>query len=222
MIVTISRQAASNGELIAHMVAERLSLKVFGEEIIDEVARRLHKEPESIKRLDESLISPVEAILMEWRESVSEQMYSRQLRAAVRSIARTKNAVIVGRGANFILRGAECLHVRIVAQLDLRVGMYVAGEGVNEKEALEWIKKTDKRRHEFIHKYFDAEIENPLNYDLVLNLGGLPLEQAVDIIVRAAIDKVQSKIPDEPQATLPQYVELLGKRHWKSKPITTR
>ncbi len=222
MIVTISRQAATNGELIAQLVAERLSLKVYDEEIIDEVARRLHKEPETIKRLDESLINPVEAILMEWRESVSEQMYSRQLRAAVRSIARLGNAVIVGRGANFILRGSESLHVRIVAQIDLRIGMYVAGEGCTEKVALEWIKRTDKRRHEFIHKYFDAEIENPLNYDLMVNLGGLPLEKAVDIIVKAAEVRKDVKIPDEPQAILPQYIELLGKRHWKSKPISTR
>ncbi len=222
MIVTISRQAATNGELIAQLVAERLSLKVFDEEIIDEVARRLHKEPETIKRLDESLINPVEAILMEWRESVSEQMYSRQLRAAVRSIARAGNAVIVGRGANFILRGCDCLHVRIVAPLDLRLGMYVAGESVNEKEALEWIKRKDKLRHEFIRKYFETEIENLLNYDMVINLAGLPLENAVDIIVRAAEVQKGVKILDEPQATLPQYVELLGRRHWKSKPITTR
>lgn len=222
MIITISRQAASNGELIAQLVAERLSLKVFGLEIIDEVARRLHKEPDTIKHLDEALISPIEAILMEWRESVSEEMYNRQLRAAVRSIARLGNAVIIGRGANFILRGSESLHIRIVAHLDLRVGMYVAGEGCTEKVALEWIKKTDKRRHEFIHKYFDAEIENPLNYDLVLNLSGLPIEKAVDIIVKAAEVRKEVIIPDEPKAILPQYVELLGRRHWKSKPISTK
>lgn len=223
MIITISRQAATNGELIAQLVAERLSLKVYDKEVIEEVARRLHKDPDTVRRLDEALINPVEAMLMEWRESVSEEMYSRQLRSAVRSIARTGNAVIVGRGGSFILRSSECLHIRIVAQFDLRVGMYMAGEGSTEKDAISWIKKIDKRRHEFIHKYFDADIDNPLNYDLIVNLGGLPLEKAVDIIVKAAEIRMEAKVPDDPKATLPQYIELLGRRHWKPhNRITTK
>ncbi|MEI6520544.1 MAG: cytidylate kinase-like family protein [bacterium] len=222
MIVTISRQAATNGELIAQLVAERLSLKVFDKEIVEEVARRLHKECGTIKQMDEALINPVESILMEWRESISEQTYIRQLRGAIRSISKQGNAVIVGRGANFILRNPDCLKVRITAPLELRVAMYVAGEGCTEKEALEWIKKTDKRRHDFIRKYYEADVDNPSNYDVVINLAGLTLEKAVDVIVKAAEIRGELNIPDEPKATLPQYMELLGRRHWKSKPITTR
>ena len=45
MIITISRQAATNGGLLGRLVAERLGLRVYDREVVDEVARRMQVRP---------------------------------------------------------------------------------------------------------------------------------------------------------------------------------
>ena len=123
MLITLSRQAATNADLIARLVADRLNLHVYDGELVDEIARRAQKDPQVINRLDETLLGPVEAMLLEWRESINEDIYGRYLRRAVQAIAKRGDAVIIGRGANYIMKCSECLNVRIVAPLELRIAM---------------------------------------------------------------------------------------------------
>ena len=131
MIITISRQGATNGLFVAQLVAERLGYRIFDGELVDEIARRAQVDPHILQHFDETVVNPVSSIIWEWRSSISPDIYMRHVRETLYALAREGNAVIIGRGANFVLRGPEYLHVRLVAPLPLRVAMYMAGEGVN-------------------------------------------------------------------------------------------
>jgi cytidylate kinase len=185
MIITISRQAATNGACIAHMVAAELGYHVYDRELVDEIARRIQVDPGLVTRFDETPLNSLESLLWEWRSSLNEYHYRRLLRQALGRIALEGNAVILGRGANFLLNRPTCLNVRIVAPMPQRIDMYCAGEGVTEREAYRWIHTQDRRRAEFVRRLYHADIDDPLHYNLVINLAALGLDQAATLIVQA-------------------------------------
>lgn len=210
MIITVSRQAATNGGLIGRLAAERLGLRVFDRELLDEVARRMQLDPNIVLPFDESVINPVQSILSEWRNTINERIYQRYLREALERIAREDNAVIIGRGANFVLHCPYCLHVRIVAPLNLRVGIYrTVYPEVSENEAKQRIKAEDNDKARFIRAHFRASIDDAEQYDLVFNVGGLDPEMVIDMIVTLAQSRAKFELPPEPRALLPEHVRIM-------------
>ena len=90
----------------------------------DEIARRMHVDPHIVFQFDEVSHGLVQSLIWDWRAHVNEDVYARYLREAINRIAAEYYAVIIGRGANFVLHCSKCLHVRIVAPLGLRTEIY--------------------------------------------------------------------------------------------------
>ena len=61
---------------------------------------------------------------------------------------------------------------------------------LDEKHAEKEIERFDSSRREFTKRYFKAELENPGNYDLVINTEHLSFDSAASIIVGALPLKV--------------------------------
>lgn len=213
MIITISRQASTNGALIGRMVAERLGMRFYDRELVEEIARRLHTDTDVISHFDEAALNPVASILMEWRSSINEMVYIRSLHTALRRIGEEDNAVILGRGANYVLRCLGCLHARMVAPLELRIAIYRAEHPrATVADAQRALREVDTQRAQFIWKHFRQDIDDPEGYDLVINLAAIGPEAAADIIVHAAEERFARHIPAEPKATLPQHLDIMLRR----------
>ncbi|MCG6912118.1 MAG: cytidylate kinase-like family protein [Deltaproteobacteria bacterium] len=45
--------------------------------------------------------------------------------------------------------------------------------------------RTESDRRAFIRKYFNAEIADPVNYDIVINTGNLNMDEAAGVIAAA-------------------------------------
>jgi len=214
MIITMSRQAATNGGLTARLAAQRLGLRVYDREVVDEIARRMQVDPGVVVRFDEVTMSPVQSILMEWRNSINESIYQRHLREALERIREDGDAVIIGRGANFVLSGPDCLHVRIVAPLDLRVGIYrTVYPEVSEQEARQRIRAEDREKARFIRAQFKAAIDDPIHYDLLLNVGGIGPETAVELIEHAA--KTRAGLT---RSLLPEHLRIMSRHRRPARP----
>jgi cytidylate kinase len=219
MIITVSRQAATNGGLIGRIVAKRLGLHVFDRELVDEIAWRMEVDPNIVVPFDESVISPVQSILAEWRHTINESIYQRHLREALERIAHEGNAVIIGRGANFVLQCPACLHVRIVAPVSLRVGIYrTVYPDVPEEEAQRRILDEDRDKARFIDTHYHASIDDPQQYDLVFNLAGLIPETVIDLIAAAAQTRGKVERPHEPHALLPDHVRIMTRHRRPPRP----
>ncbi len=111
--------------------------------------------------------------------------YSKILLRVLNTIGSHGNAVILGRGANFALKEINALMVRIVAPADLRRKVVQEAQGLNAEDAQKVMVSTDANRRAFIRRYFNADAQDPANYDLVLNTGTLSVEKAVSIIQAA-------------------------------------
>lgn len=113
--------------------------------------------------------------------------YIEALREVIGDIARTGNAVIIGRGGNLILRDQpDAFHVGIVATLEDRVRVIVDRERLSEEEAERYATDHEKAREAFLNRFFKTETNDPSTYHVTLNAHTLGQERAIDIITRCA------------------------------------
>lgn len=134
--------------------------------------------------LDEKALS----VLQDWistlvnRSHLWPDQYLKHLMNVIGSIGKHGCAVMVGRGANFILPPDGRFRVRIVAPLETRVQNVAREFGVTLDEAKRRVLRTDSDRRAFVRKYFHADITAPVNYDLVINTGTVSIDAAVEAI----------------------------------------
>jgi cytidylate kinase len=202
-LVTIRGQLGSGAPEIGRKVADKLHFDYVDREIIAEVAARLQREERDVVakemppgtllgRILEALTSnyggdalgggylPPELI------PLGDTRYVGALESVVRGLARGESIVIRGRGSQFILKEHPgSLHVLIVAPLEVRVERVMRDLKLDQEAARQEIARFDSSRHEFVKRYFQAELEDPLQYDLVINTGRLSFDAAASNVINA-------------------------------------
>jgi cytidylate kinase len=111
--------------------------------------------------------------------------YFRRLTETVLSIARQGHAVFLGRGSDLILPRNIGFRVRLVAPRELCVRNYSNRHGIPSEQAQEEVPRIDRERAEFVRRYFQVELDEPMRYDLVVNLGKFSFAQAAGLILDA-------------------------------------
>jgi cytidylate kinase len=111
--------------------------------------------------------------------------YLEHLMRVVGTIGKHGRAVIVGRGANFILPSESRFSVRVVAPLDLRVQNVANMLGVSLEQARQRVVRRESRRRAFIRHSFNVDVMDPLNYSLAINTGKLVTASTVAAVIGA-------------------------------------
>ncbi|MBI3933549.1 MAG: cytidylate kinase-like family protein [Acidobacteria bacterium] len=191
--VTISRERGSGGSSIAKLVAERLGFVLFDSEIVNHVARSAAVDRLVVAQMDEHSRRRIKA----WTDRVSQnknfsaQSYMAHLTKTILTIGEKGQAVIIGRGAHLLLPLERCFRVRVIAPQEMRIQRLASGSGMERSEAEAVVMETDQQRAALIQENFLQLDANPLLYDLVINTGGISLETAAEMVVRA----VEAKFP---------------------------
>lgn len=199
--VTIARQAGLRGKVIAGMLAERLGYQVFDKEIVDYIALNENVRRKLLDMLDEQTVSGIKL----WAEGIVRGQhvdrgdFLRFLSRTVRAIHLHGRAVILGRGANILLADAQAFRVRLVAPIEWRLPVYMEDNQCDEETARRELKASDAERGEFMRSFFHSDWEDPAAYDLTLNVAGLSVEVASDILEEAMHRFVSDRWP--PAAT---------------------
>ena len=186
-IVTLSREAGSGGRIVASRLAQKLNIDIFHQEVIHEIARSADVSEKVLETLDERGLS----ILEDWISSLVldrhlwPDEYLQHLMKVIGAIGGHGRAVIVGRGANFILPAEKRFAVRIVAPQTWRIDNVAQEFDISKDEAKRRVLRTESDRRAFIRKYFNADITDPNNYDLVINTATLSLDDSVNVISAA-------------------------------------
>jgi len=182
-VITISRLPGAMASELAKKLSEDLDIDLFDQEIVEKIAESADKS----KRVVESLDEQDRSILEEWITALGENHmwsyeYLQHLTNVVGTIGAHGHAIIVGRGASFILPKEVCLRVLVVAPLLVRIKNVMIKFNVSDKEASRQVMKLDAERKAFIQKYFQADMMDPTNYDLVINTHNIDVELAARII----------------------------------------
>jgi cytidylate kinase len=186
-VITISREPGSGGMLVAKALAEVCGFDIYHKEVINEIAKNVKISNRLMDTLDEIGLNVINEYISAFvhRAHLWPDEYLRQLMKVIGAIGEHGQAVIVGRGANFILPPERRFRVRIVAPREFRIKRVANDYGVSENEALRRIIRTNSDRKAFIRKYFNANIEDPMHYDIVLNTSTMSIEKAAKAVCAA-------------------------------------
>ncbi|MGD8397260.1 MAG: cytidylate kinase-like family protein [Anaerolineae bacterium] len=111
--------------------------------------------------------------------------YVRMVELVIRGLAREGDVMIVGRGAQVVLRKhPDVLHVQIVAPASHRVSVLMARHGLNKREAQNRIRASDRARSDYVRRYHDANWLDPTLYNLTLNTSRVEIPLAADVVIR--------------------------------------
>ena len=186
-VITVSREPGSGGQIIAETVAQKLEYDYFHQEVLHRMADSSQTSVRLLETLDEKGLSTLEesiSSIVNERHLWPDQ-YLHHLMKIVGTIGKHGGAVIVGRGANFVIPQSRLLRIRVIAPRDMRVTNVAKEHAISVKEARRRILRTEANRKAFVRKYFYADIENPVNYDLIVNTGNTHLSKAVEIVISA-------------------------------------
>ena len=96
------------------------------------------------------------------------------------------HTILVGRGANVITaRLPNVFHVRLVAPLATRIRHAAEYHHLSEAEAV--VNEQDHARRRYLRRYFNAEIDDPTLYDVMLNTGRLGFARTAEVIAQLAL-----------------------------------
>jgi len=181
-VITISRQLGSNGTEIAEQLGQELDWNVWDREIVDKISADANVHRQMVELLDERATSTFEEIsrALFSTASMTSQTYVRHLVGILMSIGQQGKAIIVGRGANFIL--PEALNVRIIASFDYRIGNLMGREEISQREAERRIVRSDQDSANFIKNAFGTDIGDVSLYDLIIRMDEFDLRGAIQII----------------------------------------
>lgn len=185
--ITISREPGSGGRVVAKKLAEKLDFKVFHQEILLKIAKSADVSDKLLATLDEKGLTVLEDCIssLVYDRHLWPDEYLKHLMKVIGAIGEHGRAIIVGRGANFVVPPQNRLRLRIVAPQDVRIANVARAFDVTPEDAKRRVIRTESDRRAFIRKYFNADITDPINYDLVINTGILEIDKAVDAVIAA-------------------------------------
>ena len=189
-VITVSMEPGSGGSMVAQKVAKRLGFDYFNRDIIEGIAKSAKIRTRVIETLEKERLSGIDDFIASLYKSqyLYPGIYMEHLLKVVNTIAKHGRAVIVGRGANFILPPAERFSVRVLAPLELRIQNVARAYGVNDEKAKQRVIRRESRRRAFIRKSYNADISDPENYDLTINTGRMSIEASVEAVIAAVSD----------------------------------
>jgi cytidylate kinase len=121
-VITLSRLPGAGANPIAEQLAEELEIDLFDGESVEKIV----ESSKASKRIVESLDEHERSILNDWIGAFGENNmwsyeYLQHLTKVVGAIGAHGHALIVGRGASFILPQKVCLRLLVVAPLQTRI-----------------------------------------------------------------------------------------------------
>jgi cytidylate kinase len=194
--VSISRQMGSGGIEIAGMLADQLAdsakqpWAIFDKNVAELVWRN-HNLPGPVARFfDEEIPNQIHDTVQELLGvRITSWHLVEHTTATILRLARLGNAIFIGRGAGIIAANQKSvLRVRLVAPFAKRVRQVEEHHRLSTQEAVELISATDDTRRRYIKHYFRTEIDEPINYHLVINTGLTGYDEAARIIADATIN----------------------------------
>jgi len=202
-VITISRQFGAGGKTVGKMVADRLGYTFADDDIIQMVAEAANVSPhwvESIEkeaggklsRVVSSMVSKrlVDRILKDERGYMDERLYLDYLVVIIAQIAEEGNAVILGRGSQYILHDhPDAFHVLLVSDLKSRVKFMTERYDFSESQAAQIVNREDKRQLNLYRKIGKTDYDNPALYHLVVNMATMDLATAVRLILNLVPSK---------------------------------
>lgn len=186
-IITISRQFGSGGRTVGRQAADQLGIPCYDQELIEKIARESGFAQEYIAQQSEETPGGghwlADAITSQ-AEFMTQDLLWQVQKKVILEIAEQGPCVIVGRCADYILRGkSDCLTAFIHAALDKRAERIVTLYGERSDSPEKRLRDKDKRRAAYYRFHTEQDWGAADNYHIALDSGVLGIETCTQVLV---------------------------------------
>lgn len=192
-VITISRQYGSGGHAVGEQVAKKLGVAFYDSNLIDITAKESGFTPEYVKEHEQKLTNSLLYKLYKQNyayvnDSIPPQdmLFMVQTRV-IRDIAARESCVIVGRCADYILKGhPNSFNVFVHANNAFRMSRVITEYGADPEDAEKEMEKKDKERENYNEHYTGRKWADLKDYDLTIesSLFGIDITAAMIIDAR--------------------------------------
>ena len=182
-VIAMTREMGSLGKDVALGLSVQMGLAVVHHELVERsLAGRMDIGESEVHRFLEGSASLFE------RWKIDQSRLSSYSAEEILQIAQKDNVLIRGWGATELLKDvAHVLRVRICAPMAVRVDRMMARMGIDDAAvARREIERSDTAHTRVMHKFFDADWQDPINYHVVLNTDVVPVETCIDQVRQLA------------------------------------
>lgn len=180
-VICISRGTQSGGRELARLLAAKLDYACLGREELNEAAIQ---QGIQVGRLEMAMMRP--GIFSE-RLALERDHYLAFTTAYLCDKAMEGGLVYHGRTGHFLLPGvSHVLKVRVLADQEFRIRAVMRELGLERKKAARYIQEVDEDRRRWVRSMYGVSWEDAANYDVVLNLAQVSLENAAAVLMNMA------------------------------------
>ncbi|MBR1549203.1 MAG: cytidylate kinase-like family protein [Bacteroidales bacterium] len=194
-IITINRECGSGGGEIAHLLGEKLGLKVYGRTLLEGVARQFGLTLDELDR--------VKAQKSNWwsdfchfyqqfgaagytpgaiADATPMSVYYAEERL-LRDLASQESCIVVGRAGFHVFRDTPgAIHLLLVADRDARIARIARKQNLSADEATRVVDEVDGARDTFVKNVAGTSRHDARNYFACLNVTGLEPERVADFL----------------------------------------
>ena len=189
-IITIGREFGSGGHEVGRRLAAELGLKLYDKELLKMMAQESNICEKVLEDYDEknsgsllySIMMDVYPTMNYVGNTLQHQIYQAQY-DTIRKVGLKGGCVIVGRGADYILRDLpHVTSVFIHASDEFRIGRIVEYEHVSPQKAKDIITKADKKRASYYNFQTEKKWGNVASYHLSLDASDIGIDGCVRVI----------------------------------------
>lgn len=192
LIITFGRQYGSRGKELAGILAKKLDLPIYDEDMIKLASRALNVDESTLRKENEvprnELLHALTAGGMfaakEYEAATSDKMFDTQSQIIL-DLAKKSSCIIVGRCANYVLERAHIptTDIFVVANLDDRIKHIAQRDHTTYDKAKLYVARTEKRREAYFNYYTSYEWGNPEFYDVCVNTSSTDMNELADHLV---------------------------------------
>ena len=196
-IVTIAREVGSGGRELGRLLANALGYRYYDREILTEIAQQTSLAEDYVQRVVErrpqpafSLSAVQVATYLDASAVMPAQSVYKAQREAILSLAEGGNCVVIGRCADYILRGLNPLRVFLHADIESRVRRCLerqapGPDAVDAKTMRQLIQKMDRERAKYYDFYTGLRWGDKANYDVCVNTTDADLGAIAELLAEA-------------------------------------
>lgn len=178
-VIIISRGAHHKGEEVAEKTAQKLGYACVSRDILLEASQQYNVPEIKLKKSMERAPGFFERLGFE------KQKYIAYVQSALLKRLKEDNIVYHGLAGQFFIQNiSHVLSVRIIVDIKDRVSYCMRSEGVTAIKALDMLNRLDGERKKWGQYLYGIDITDPNQYDLIINIKKLSVDDAVDLICR--------------------------------------
>ncbi len=188
LIITIAREFSSGGRELGRRIADELHIAYYDKEILQDIEKKTPYSMSYIEEVSENrpiLLPPINygssfSLYPDISLQQSIDVHSAQS-DIIREYALKSDCVIIGRGADYILRDLHPFRIFVYSDMESKIERCKTREAKDEhftdKQLSKKINSINKKRKDYYEYYTGRKWGSKENYDMMINTSGMNIKE---------------------------------------------